>query len=306
MVILDGEDSGCSWVTRGGLLRRTCINHACVEIQLKYTVRFTLMKSRYVTVYTLRNKSVVIYAFKKFYQEIKTKVKVLRSSNGGEYRDVVMDKFCEAYYIKQVFLVPLTRSRMVWRSAWFARAVEMTRYILNDSGFDESLRSNDDSDRHPERDAELGEQGLKFTRDDVQAKAASRPHACIWCPVLRACNKKGSASSWTNRAWNVFSWLRMGSQGVLTSWCEIRINGDLNELDIFRIATSRWSMVLMIKWRIRYLMVMMWRYLHQMRCCTCHQCERTIGWYKKIKKYRPRDLILPRASSTPRRDGEKR
>uniref|UniRef100_A0AAV1U5H8 Integrase catalytic domain-containing protein n=1 Tax=Peronospora matthiolae TaxID=2874970 RepID=A0AAV1U5H8_9STRA len=73
-------------------------------------VTFIKMKSRYVTVYPLRKKSDVASAFKRFYQDIKTasgtKIKVLRSDNGGEYRNETMNSFCKAKFIKQEFTFP--------------------------------------------------------------------------------------------------------------------------------------------------------------------------------------------------------
>ena len=50
-----------------------------------------MMKSRYATVFPLRKKSDATKAFKKYYHDIKVEcgldVTVLRSDNGGEYRN---------------------------------------------------------------------------------------------------------------------------------------------------------------------------------------------------------------------------
>ena len=76
----------------------------------KFIVSFIMMKSRYVTVYPLRKKNEVASTFKRFCQEIKTAsgttIKLLRSDNGGEYRNAAMKKFCKAKFIKQAFTVP--------------------------------------------------------------------------------------------------------------------------------------------------------------------------------------------------------
>ena len=107
-----------------------------------YVVTFILMKSRYVTVYPLRKKSDVVSAFKRFYQEIKTasgtSVKVLRSDNGGEYRNAAMNNFCKAKFVKQEFTAPYNPQQNGMAERMNRTLVEMTRCMLKDSGFDKS------------------------------------------------------------------------------------------------------------------------------------------------------------------------
>ena len=108
----------------------------------KYIVSFIMMKSRYVTVFPMRKKSEVTSAFTRFYQEIKTltgkKIKVLRSDNGGEYRNAAMDKFCKAKYIKQEFTVPYNPEQNGMAERMNRTLVEMTRCMLKDSSLDKS------------------------------------------------------------------------------------------------------------------------------------------------------------------------
>uniref|UniRef100_A0AAV1UYK5 Polyprotein n=1 Tax=Peronospora matthiolae TaxID=2874970 RepID=A0AAV1UYK5_9STRA len=107
-----------------------------------YAVTFIMMKSRYVTVYPLRKKSDVASAFKRFYQDIKTasgtKIKVLRSENGGEYRNETMNNFCKAKFIKQEFTVPYNPEQNGMAERMNRTLVEMTRCMLNESGLDKS------------------------------------------------------------------------------------------------------------------------------------------------------------------------
>ena len=108
----------------------------------KYIVSFIMMKSRYVTVYPLRKKSEVVSAFTRFYREIKiasgTKIKVIRSDNGGEYRNAVMDSFCKDKYIKQEFTVPFNPEQNGMAERMNRTLVEMTRCMLKDSSLDKT------------------------------------------------------------------------------------------------------------------------------------------------------------------------
>uniref|UniRef100_A0AAV1UES9 Polyprotein n=1 Tax=Peronospora matthiolae TaxID=2874970 RepID=A0AAV1UES9_9STRA len=107
-----------------------------------YAVTFIMMKSRYVTVYPSQKKSDVASAFKRFYQDIKTasgtKIKVLRSDNGGEYRNETMNKFCKAKFIKQEFTVPYNPEQNGMAERMNPTLVEMTRCMIKESGLDKS------------------------------------------------------------------------------------------------------------------------------------------------------------------------
>uniref|UniRef100_A0AAV1VKM4 Integrase catalytic domain-containing protein n=1 Tax=Peronospora matthiolae TaxID=2874970 RepID=A0AAV1VKM4_9STRA len=107
-----------------------------------YAVTFIMMKSRYVTVYPLQKKSDVASAFKRFYQDIKTasgtKIKVLRSYNGGEYRNETMNSFCKAKFIKQEFTVPYNPEQNGMAERMNRTLVEMTRCMLKESCLDKS------------------------------------------------------------------------------------------------------------------------------------------------------------------------
>lgn len=108
----------------------------------KYIVSFIMMKNRYTTVFPLRKKSEVTSAFTRFYREIKTlsgtKVKVLRSDNGGEYRNAAMDNFCKAKFIKQEFTVPFNPEQNGMAERMNRTLIEMTRCMIKDSGLDKS------------------------------------------------------------------------------------------------------------------------------------------------------------------------
>ncbi|KAL4099935.1 hypothetical protein PRIC1_007732 [Phytophthora ramorum] len=108
----------------------------------KYIVTFIMMKSRYVTIYPLRMKSEVHDAFAKFLKEIKVTagltVKILRSDNGGEYRNAIMDALCDAKTIKQEFTVPYNPQHNGMSERMNRTLVEMTRCMLKESGFDKS------------------------------------------------------------------------------------------------------------------------------------------------------------------------
>ena len=85
-----------------------------------YIVTFIMMKSWCVTVYPLRKKSDVASALKRLYQEIKTvsgtTIKVLRSDNGGEYRNAAMNNFCKASSSSKSSRFHTTLNRTGWRS----------------------------------------------------------------------------------------------------------------------------------------------------------------------------------------------
>uniref|UniRef100_H3H953 Integrase catalytic domain-containing protein n=1 Tax=Phytophthora ramorum TaxID=164328 RepID=H3H953_PHYRM len=106
----------------------------------KYIVTFIMMKSRYVTIYPLRMKSEVPDAFAKFLKEIKVTagltVKILRSDNGGEYRNAIMDALCDAKTIKQEFTVPYNPQQNVMSERMNRTLMEMTRCMLKESGLD--------------------------------------------------------------------------------------------------------------------------------------------------------------------------
>ncbi len=67
----------------------------------KYVVTFTLMKSKYLMVYPLRTKGDVLVKFAEFCRTMKTDagitVTLLRSDNGGKYRNGAMKEFCALF-----------------------------------------------------------------------------------------------------------------------------------------------------------------------------------------------------------------
>ena len=84
---------------------------------MRYFVTFIDDKSRYCAVYLMRNKSEV---FDKFVQFVKlaenqtgSRIKVLRSDNGGEYKSTKFAKFCADRGIIQKFTPPYT-PRVEW------------------------------------------------------------------------------------------------------------------------------------------------------------------------------------------------
>ena len=91
--------------------------------KFKYIVTFIMMKSRYGMIYSLRKKSDVLSALTRYVQDIKmltgTMIKVLRSDNGGEYRNAGMAYFCKSKSIKQEYTVPYNT-----RAKWDGRAYE--------------------------------------------------------------------------------------------------------------------------------------------------------------------------------------
>lgn len=62
----------------------------------RYIVTFIAMRSRFATIYLLRNISDVLSTFMRYYHDIKpecgVEVKVLRSDNGGEYQNAKLDR----------------------------------------------------------------------------------------------------------------------------------------------------------------------------------------------------------------------
>ena len=101
----------------------------------KYIVIFILMKSRYVTVNSLRRKSEVMIALTRCYRDMRTtsgtNIKVFRSDNGGEYRNTAMDSFCKAKHIKKVFTVSFNPEQNGMAERMNRSLVEMTRFMLN-------------------------------------------------------------------------------------------------------------------------------------------------------------------------------
>ena len=108
----------------------------------KYIVTFIRMKSRYVTIYPLRQKSDVLDALSRYVQDMKTlsgtTIKVLRSDNGGEYRNAGMDRFCKLKSIKQEYTVPYNPEQNGMAERMNRTLVEMTRCMLKDSGLNKS------------------------------------------------------------------------------------------------------------------------------------------------------------------------
>ncbi|KAE9016351.1 Retrovirus-related Pol polyprotein from transposon TNT 1-94 [Phytophthora fragariae] len=108
----------------------------------KYIVTFILMKSRYLTIYPLRNKSAVCGAFRKFLKEIRTNaglnIKVLRSDNGGEYWSRSMEALCDDKLIKHEFTVPHNPEQNGMAERVNRTLVEMTRCMLKESELDKA------------------------------------------------------------------------------------------------------------------------------------------------------------------------
>ena len=103
----------------------------------RYIVTFITMRSRYITIYPLCKKSGVLDAFMKYCHEIKLQcgidVKVLRSDNGGEYRNAKMDNFCRQKMIKQEFTVPYNPEQNGMAERMNRTLVEMTRCMLSEA-----------------------------------------------------------------------------------------------------------------------------------------------------------------------------
>ena len=105
-----------------------------------YIVTFIMMKSRYVMVYPLRKKSDVTKAFQKYWHDAKIEcdvdVKVLRSDNGGEYRNEEMKRICTTKLIKQEFTVPHNPEQNGMAESLNRTLVEMTRSMLRKAKMD--------------------------------------------------------------------------------------------------------------------------------------------------------------------------
>ena len=106
----------------------------------RYVVTFMMMKSRYAMLYPLRKKSDVTEAFKKYCHDIKLEsridVKVIRSDNGGEYRNEEMNRFCRHKMIKQEFTVPHNPEQNGMAERLNRTLIEMTRCMLSDAKMD--------------------------------------------------------------------------------------------------------------------------------------------------------------------------
>lgn len=109
----------------------------------KYVVTFTIMKTRFVTIYIMKSKDEVIHKFKQWMREIKCRygyeTKILRSDNGREYKNVRMSKLCEAANILQEFSVPYNPEQNGMSERMNRTLIEMTRSMLNDSNMKKTL-----------------------------------------------------------------------------------------------------------------------------------------------------------------------
>lgn len=103
----------------------------------RYVVSFIAMRSRFATIYPLRRKSEVPEAFIKYYHDIMIKcgidVKVLRSDNGGEYRNAKLESFCKKNGIKQEFTVPHNPEQNGMAERMNRTLTEMTRCMLSEA-----------------------------------------------------------------------------------------------------------------------------------------------------------------------------
>ena len=93
-------------------------------------------------IYPLRKKSDVLSALTRYVQDIKmltgTMIKVLRSDNGGEYRNAGMAYFCKSKSIKQEYTVPYNPEQNGMAERMKRTLVEMTRCMLKDSELNKS------------------------------------------------------------------------------------------------------------------------------------------------------------------------
>ena len=106
----------------------------------RYVLTFMMLKGRYAMVYPLRKKSEVTEAFKQYAHNIKLEsevdTKVLRSDNGGEYRNHEMIKFFRHKMIKQEFTVPYNPEQNGMAERYNRTLIEMTRCMLGEAKMD--------------------------------------------------------------------------------------------------------------------------------------------------------------------------
>uniref|UniRef100_A0AAV1V3K5 Integrase catalytic domain-containing protein n=1 Tax=Peronospora matthiolae TaxID=2874970 RepID=A0AAV1V3K5_9STRA len=109
----------------------------------RYVATFMMMNSRFAMVFPLRKKSEVTKALKRCCHDIKIEcgldVKVLRSDNGGEYRNDEMTRFCHQKMIKQEFTVPYNPEQNGMAERLNRTLVEMTRCMLSESKMDKTF-----------------------------------------------------------------------------------------------------------------------------------------------------------------------
>ena len=76
----------------------------------RYMITFTDDYSRYTVAYFIKKKDEALTKFKEFvnYVENQSKVEILRSDNGGEYKSNSFSKFCAEKGIVQQFTCPYT------------------------------------------------------------------------------------------------------------------------------------------------------------------------------------------------------
>ena len=101
-----------------------------------------MMKSRYAMIFPLLKKSDVTKAFQQYCHDIKLEcgldVTVLRSDNGGEYRNNEMTRFCQKQTIKQEFTVPYNPEQNGMAERLNRTLVEMTRCMLSEAKMDKT------------------------------------------------------------------------------------------------------------------------------------------------------------------------
>jgi len=107
-----------------------------------YIVSFVLMKSRYMKIYPMTNKSEVFEMFKTYCNEIKTEtgiiIKTIRSDNGGEFKNEKMNQFCKSMNISQQFTIPYNPQQNGMSERMNRTLIETTRCMIEESKMDKT------------------------------------------------------------------------------------------------------------------------------------------------------------------------
>jgi Reverse transcriptase (RNA-dependent DNA polymerase)/gag-polypeptide of LTR copia-type/Integrase core domain/GAG-pre-integrase domain/Zinc knuckle len=108
----------------------------------RYVVTFIDMETRYTVVYPIKTKDEVHHKFKQYLDFVKTntriKPKVIRSDNGGEYKNAKMSRICKDQCIKQEFTVAYNPESNGMAERMNRTLTEMVRCMLQDARMDKT------------------------------------------------------------------------------------------------------------------------------------------------------------------------
>jgi hypothetical protein len=108
----------------------------------RFIVTFIDMETRYTVVFPIKSKDQVYLKFKEYLNFVKVntciKPKIIRSDNGGEYKNKKMSKICQEHDIKQEFTVPYNPQQNGMAERMNRTLTEMVRCMLQDAKMDKT------------------------------------------------------------------------------------------------------------------------------------------------------------------------